>query len=121
MANLLLDSCVGAQVREPLASAGYAVEWVADWPEDPGDASILSHAESYRQIVVTLDKDFGELAVVKGQSHCGIIRLRGLRLRSMGPVLLDVLQRHGDLLRRGALVTVTPERIRIRPAEPSET
>ena len=121
MANLLLDSCVGGQVREPLARAGHEVEWVADGPEDPGDASILAYARSHRRIVITLDKDFGELAVVKGQSHCGIIRLRGLRLQSMAPLLLDVLQRHGDLLERGALVTITPERIRIRPADSPET
>jgi hypothetical protein len=39
----------------------------------------------------------------------------------MAPLLLDVLQRHGDLLERGALVTITPERIRIRPADSPET
>ena len=27
------------------------------------------------RILVTLDKDFGELAIVRGEPHCGIVRL----------------------------------------------
>ncbi|MGZ8218010.1 hypothetical protein [Methylomagnum sp.] len=32
-------------------------------------------------MLITLDKDFGELALVRRQSHCGIIRLVGLLAR----------------------------------------
>ncbi|MCS7003085.1 MAG: DUF5615 family PIN-like protein [Gammaproteobacteria bacterium] len=30
-----------------------------------------------RRVLVTLDKDFGALAVVFGKPHCGIVRLGG--------------------------------------------
>ncbi|GIL11807.1 MAG: hypothetical protein BroJett038_05270 [Chloroflexota bacterium] len=48
----------------------YAGEWI----EDPGDDEILARAYEERRILVTLDKDFGELAVVRGTAHAGIIR-----------------------------------------------
>jgi predicted nuclease of predicted toxin-antitoxin system len=35
-----------------------------------------THAES--RVLVTLDKDFGELAIMKGAPHAGIIRLVGI-------------------------------------------
>ncbi|MFW6147662.1 MAG: DUF5615 family PIN-like protein [Thermodesulfobacteriota bacterium] len=33
------------------------------WPEDPGDEEILARAHNKECILVTLDKDFGELAI----------------------------------------------------------
>jgi predicted nuclease of predicted toxin-antitoxin system len=37
-----------------------------NWPSDPGDAAILAHAQNAGQVVLTLDKACGELAVVRG-------------------------------------------------------
>ena len=45
---------------------GHEVEWVGDWSTDPGDEQILGHAAQNSQVLVTLDKDFGELAVAFG-------------------------------------------------------
>ena len=36
-----------------------------DWPTDPGDDDILTYAYQEDRILVTLDKDFGELAIVQ--------------------------------------------------------
>jgi len=38
--------------------------WAGEWPEDPGDEEILERAHVEGRILVTLDKDFGELAIV---------------------------------------------------------
>jgi predicted nuclease of predicted toxin-antitoxin system len=73
--KLLLDTCVWAGAKGELAAAGHDVVWVGDWPQDPGDEELLSRAHADGRIVVTLDKDFGELAIVRGQPHAGIIRL----------------------------------------------
>lgn len=64
----------------------------------------------------TLDKDFGERAIVMGEAHSGIIRLAGIRAREQGAACIEALSRHGDELLDGAIVTVEPRRIRIRPA-----
>jgi predicted nuclease of predicted toxin-antitoxin system len=38
---------------------------VCDWAKDPGDEEILTQAHREGRVLVTLDKDFGELAVVQ--------------------------------------------------------
>ena len=44
--------------------AGHDVVWAADWPTVPGDKEILRRAHQEARVLVTLDKDFGELAIV---------------------------------------------------------
>ncbi len=63
--RLLLDTCVWGGVRQDLIDAGHDVLWVGDWDEDPGDEEILSRSSRENRILVTLDKDFGELAIVQ--------------------------------------------------------
>jgi len=67
-------------------------------------------------VLVTLDKDFGELAVAFGRPHSGLVRLVGMSAREQGPICVDILNRYGEELAAGAIVTVEPGRIRIRPA-----
>lgn len=64
-----------------------------------------------------LDKDFGELAVVRAQPHVGIVRLVQIPARRQGPVCAVVLDRYGPVLARGAIVTVEPGRVRVRLPE----
>jgi predicted nuclease of predicted toxin-antitoxin system len=66
---------------------------------------------------VTLDKDFGELAIVRGSPHRGILRLCNLRSTQQAEVCLHVLALHGAELSAGAIITAEPRRIRIRPPE----
>lgn len=69
--KLLVDSCVWKGAGTELAAAGHDVVWVGDWPADPGDEEILACALREARVVVTLDKDFGELAVAFGHEHAG--------------------------------------------------
>ncbi len=79
--KLLLDSCVWRGNRKTLVDKGHDISWVGDWESDPGDEEILRRAAAEKRILVTLDKDFGELAIVHGQPHAGIIRLVGIPAR----------------------------------------
>jgi predicted nuclease of predicted toxin-antitoxin system len=63
---------------------------------------------------VTLDKDFGELAIVRGLPHSGIVRLVGFGATQQGAVCLRLLADYGGELRGGAIVTAQPGRVRIR-------
>jgi predicted nuclease of predicted toxin-antitoxin system len=114
--KLLLDTCVSFGAVEPLKAAGHDVIWAGDWPADPGDDEILALAYQEGRILITLDKDFGELAVVREQAHAGIIRLVVLSASQQAPICLMVLTRYGTELQSGAIVTVEPGRIRVRPA-----
>jgi predicted nuclease of predicted toxin-antitoxin system len=112
--RFLLDSCVSGRLKDLLAAEGHDVEWCGDWPQDPGDSAVLAHAHEHRRILLTLDKDFGEPAILKGVPHAGILRVSGLRLSEYAPAVLAILERRGDALEQGALITVTPGRLRIR-------
>jgi predicted nuclease of predicted toxin-antitoxin system len=69
--RLLLDTCVWGKVAGDLRDDGHEVDWVGDWPVDPGDEEILARAHSEGRILVTLDKDFGELIIVHRMPHSG--------------------------------------------------
>lgn len=61
------DVCVWGGAADVLRASQHEVEVVAEWPEDPGDEEILRHAAARGQVLVTIDKDFGELVVVRGR------------------------------------------------------
>ena len=113
--RLLLDTCVWGGAKRDLVAAGHDVVWAGDWPEDPGDEQLLSRAHADGRIVVTLDKDFGELAVVRGRPHAGIVRLVDHSATRQAAVCLHVLSLHEADLEAGAIVTAEPGRLRVRP------
>ena len=112
--RLLLDSCVWSGAVGELRAVGHDVEWAGDWLEDPGDDEILTRAHGERRVLVTLDKDFGELAVVHERPHHGILRLVGFAAQQQAVVCDQVLQAHGAELDAGAIVTAEPGRLRVR-------
>jgi predicted nuclease of predicted toxin-antitoxin system len=116
--RLLLDNCVWGGARKQLETKGHDVVAAADWDADPGDKEILDRAHREQRILVTLDKDFGELAIVRGQPHSGIVRLVDISATRQAVICLYVLDLHGEDLGRGAIVTAEPNRLRIRPPEP---
>ncbi len=119
--TVLLDSCVSRQAKLALLTAGIDVVWTGDLDEDPGDEEILEQARREERVLVTLDKDFGELAIVQGKQHRGIIRLVDIRSRRQGALLLDIAAKHAEELAAGAIITAEPGRLRIRPADRQET
>jgi predicted nuclease of predicted toxin-antitoxin system len=112
--KILLDSCVWGKAKIQLSHEGYDVEWAGDWPKDPGDLEILARAHSERRVLVTLDKDFGELAIVRNISHSGIIRLVGISARKQAELCSYIFGRYRDAIEKGAIITVEANRVRIR-------
>jgi predicted nuclease of predicted toxin-antitoxin system len=114
MPAILLDSCVWGGTLPELQALGHDAIWAGSWPLDPGDNAILAVALEQRRILVTLDKDFGELAILKGLPHSGIVRLAGFRVGQMAAAIHHVTTTYHQELISGAIVTADPERIRIR-------
>jgi predicted nuclease of predicted toxin-antitoxin system len=69
------------------------------------------------RVLITLDKDFGELAIVRGMPLSGILRLVGVSAIQQAAVCLNVIAQHGLELEKGAIITVEPGRLRVRPPE----
>ena len=78
---------------------------------------ILFLAHEQNRILVTLDKEFDELAIVKKIPHRGIIRLVDIPAREQANVILRLIYHYSDILLKGAILTVDQKKVRIRPPE----
>ena len=115
MARLLLDTCVWGGAVSFLVDHEHDVIWTGTWEIDPGDTVILNFAHSEKRILVTLDKDFGEPAILKGLPHSGIIRLARFRVSQMATSIHYLACHYESELGAGAIITADPERVRVRP------
>jgi predicted nuclease of predicted toxin-antitoxin system len=111
--KFLLDNCVARPVAELLDSLGHEVERIASWTAAPSDQELLEHARSQQQIVITLDKDFGQLAEEQRVPHCGVVRLLAQRPDNQVAICRLLLTNHADEL-AGNLTAAGMEKIRIR-------
>ena len=115
--KLLLDTCVWGGSLQALREAGHDVVWTGEWDVDPGDQEILHQAYEQERILVTLDKDFGERAIVFREPHRGIVRLVDIRARQQAEYCQRVLKKYSFDLVQGAIVTVDMRKTRIRLPE----
>lgn len=100
---------------ESLRAAGHAVAYVAE--SDPGltDEAVLRMANESGSVLVTNDKDFGELVFRRRQVSKGVVllRLATMAAQDRAELAEAIVRRHGDEL-RGAFTVVTPSAVRIR-------
>jgi predicted nuclease of predicted toxin-antitoxin system len=113
--RLLLDENVSPVIGAALAAAGYDVRATVDACPGALDTAVVARASAEDRILVTEDKDFGELAFRDGLRPPGIIRLA---LPSYQPAekaarLLDVLAAEGTRA-RGAILVIEPAHTRCR-------
>ncbi|HWW60416.1 MAG TPA: DUF5615 family PIN-like protein [Thermoanaerobaculia bacterium] len=112
--RLLFDACMWGGAVQALRAAGHDVVWVDEWERDPGDAAILSACADERRVLVTLDKDFGELAIKHRLPHSGIIRIVEDSVWEHAALCQRALDECGADLSLGAIVVVELGRIRSR-------
>jgi predicted nuclease of predicted toxin-antitoxin system len=112
--KIMLDTCVWDGVRKVLTEAGHNVIWIGDWKKDPGDIEILTLAYNDGRILITLDKEFGELAIVHNYPHNGILRLVNLSTKQQAALSIAIIEKYGDEQYAGAILTVDANRVRIR-------
>lgn len=74
--KLLLDENIGASVADALRRQGHDIVWIGDNFSGSLDSAVLAKAERERRVLITKDKDFGELAFRAGQAHSGVVLLR---------------------------------------------
>ena len=118
--KVFADTCVSAGLPRALVEADHDVVNAASWPADPGDAEVLECARQESRVLVTLGKDLGELAIVRGWEHAAIVRLDALSTSSQVEMILAVLERYGMMLQSGAIVTAEAGRVRVRPPDQQE-
>lgn len=74
--KFLVDVGVGKKVETWLKGNGFDVLSVRDIDSCAKDSQILRWAVDQQRIVITMDKDFGELVYNTGMHHVGVLILR---------------------------------------------
>jgi predicted nuclease of predicted toxin-antitoxin system len=116
MMRFLADENVSRLLIERLRAGGFEVLSVAETSSGAPDRTVLDAAAAEGCILITEDRDFGELIIRQRLEVRGMILLELDRLSnaSEAEVVAEVVAGHGDKL-FGNLVVVEPGRIRIRP------
>ena len=113
--RFLLDCCAASRtLHAALVDLGHDVRSANDGYSGASDALLLSLAYREGRILVTEDKDFGELVFLRRLPHPCIVRLVGLNAAEKAVAMRDLIERHGDALRKSSVVVVTARRVRIR-------
>ncbi len=113
--KFLLDVCCSSySLRGFLVERGYDVRLVSEVDPRASDESVLALAHEEGRIVISEDKDFGELIAVQRRPHSGIIRFLELSISEHVTAMQEVLTNHRSQLESGAIVVVTRGRIRVR-------
>ena len=76
MLKFILDVGVGSRVWQYLTANGYDAKFITAINPSMSDSDILFIAESESRMVITMDKDFGELVYHSGKAHKGVLLLR---------------------------------------------
>lgn len=114
--KFLLDVCVCSRsLCELLIDLKHDVRRAIDINPSADDDILLALALQENRILVTEDKDFGELVFVHLRPHPAIVRFVEMRVDQEIAAMEELLQQYQAELRSSALIVVTRGRIRIRP------
>jgi len=118
--NLVADESVDGQIVASLRDAGHRVVYVAEFDAGIQDEAVLGRAVEFGALLVTADKDFGELVFRQGRAQSGVVllRLAGLPAVRKAEILTASLHRHGESM-VGCFTVVTPGILRMRRPVPS--
>jgi len=112
--KFLVDECVGTTVSDWLKQNRYDAISIYDVFPGIGDDSVLQKAFLENRILITSDKDFGEMIFKNKKQHCGVILLRLADEKPSNKIniLKSLIQNyHEDLF--GNFVVVTEQAVRI--------
>jgi predicted nuclease of predicted toxin-antitoxin system len=114
--NLVADENVDAAIVSALRVAGHSVTYVRELNPGIDDEQVLRLAESQGALLLTSDKDFGELVFRQRLIHSGVIlfRLAGLPPYVKSKILVSALASHAEEL-PGAFAVIGSKSMRIRP------
>jgi predicted nuclease of predicted toxin-antitoxin system len=111
--RFLVDECTGPAVARWLLDQAHEVYSVYDEARGMPDDAVLEMAFSERWILITNDKDFGEMVYRERRPHRGVVflRLKDERAASKIGAMKKLLDRYEDQL-TDAFVVVTESHVR---------
>ncbi|MBU4444037.1 MAG: DUF5615 family PIN-like protein [Candidatus Marinimicrobia bacterium] len=109
------DENVDKQIVERLRKDGHIVLYVIEMERSISDKEVIQQANQESAVLLTADKDFGNLAFQQSLIESGIflIRLAGLSSQRKAELVAIAIQEHINELSQNFTV-ITPGTIRIR-------
>jgi predicted nuclease of predicted toxin-antitoxin system len=117
--KFVADEGIERQIVERLRQKGHSVWYVAEMDPGISDKDVLNVANHEQAILLTADKDFGELVYRQRLINPGVIlvRLAGLLSGAKAEIVAKAISSHAEEFTRGfAVITRAAVRIR-RPEE----
>jgi len=115
MLRFLVDNSSGKKLADVLKNNNYDVSYAGDFSSGAKDEEILERAEKENRILITNDKDFGELVFRYRKPSSGVIFLRlkidfpEYRIRT----ILTLIKKLGTKLKK-KFVVASEDKIRIK-------
>ena len=115
--KFLADEGVDRQIVERLRVDGHDVAYIAELDPGISDEVILSQSRASGSVLLTADKDFGDLVFRQHHSTPGVllVRLSGLTAAAKASVVSVAIREHASEL-SGAFAVLSAGSIRIRHA-----
>ncbi len=112
--NFLADESCAGPVIQALRESGHDVVAISEVTRGARDEDVLERAVNEKRILVTEDRDFGELVYARGRSSAGVILIRfpGSARRVKPATVVDAVAKLGARL-RDAFTVVEPGRVRL--------
>ena len=113
--NLLADESVDGPIVARLREEGHHVSYVAEMSPSIADDAVMDHANRRRALLITGDKDFGELVFRLQRVTHGVIlvRMAGLPPALKARLVKDAIADHGKEMEH-AFTVISPGLVRIR-------
>ena len=103
-----------------LVSLGHEVLSALEYDPRATDETLLALATSEDRVLITEDKDFGELVFVRRLPHPCIIRFVEMTVADKVSAMENLLEQEEDTMHQGTIIVVTKNRVRIRHNESPE-
>lgn len=113
---ILADENIIRAIVDRLRADGMDVVWIAEVDPSVDDPGVLARAVAEHRVLLTDDKDFGELVVREGRPHCGVVllRLAGMTPAERAELVSRLFTSAGSDLSDAFTVLERDGRIRVR-------
>ncbi len=113
--KFLLDVCAASRsLYAALNERGHDVLSASDSDPLATDETLLALAHSEQRVLITEDKDYGELVFVRRLQHPCIVRFVDMQVSEKVSAMLELIEHNADAMREGTMIVVTPRRVRFR-------
>ena len=113
--NLFADEGIDRQIVVRLRLEGHSVLYVAEMEPGISDVAVFDNANQANALLLTADKDFGEMVFRHGSVRAGVVllRLAGLSPSTKANIVSAAVRERGNEMSRSFSV-ISPGVVRIR-------